>query len=130
MAQVIALALQLGYAPPQAMAIGHYAWQAAHLDRHFTLSSPLDPCAKSRLGEGIVDVVGNLRGDLHRFATTPGDRIAGPPPQAPHNACIPAEVQLRFLKEAFPLHYPACAAKFAAGDLGALERCWGRGHSQ
>ena len=131
MAQVIALAMQLGWAHPQAEAIAHYAWRATHLDRTYSLDSPLDPCAKSVLGEGLVDATGTLRGELHRFATTPGEPTRTPrsQPIAP-GSCVPAEVQLAFLKEAFARHYPACSAMFDAGDLGALQRCWGDGRSR
>ncbi len=111
---LIALLLQV-YPAPQADAIHHYMWRATGGDRtraHWR-HSPLDPCAKSRLGEGLVDVTGRLRGELHRFA-----RVRG---------CVAPAVQVRFLLEAFPRHYPNCARRFMAGDLGAFQRCWGEG---
>lgn len=44
--------------------------------------------------------------------------------------CIPAQVQLAFLKEAFAQHYPACFKRFEGGDMEAVDRCWGKGHSR
>jgi hypothetical protein len=124
--QVIALAMMTGWPAPQAVAIGHYAWRATHLDRHFSFSSPVDPCAHSRLGEGLVDVTANLRGELHRFAAA----SAIDPRARPDSSCVPAEAQLAYLRAAFPKHYPQCAAQFDKGDLGALQRCWGDGHGR
>lgn len=126
--QVIALAMQLGWAHPQAEAVARYAWNATHLGRTFSLDAALDPCASSWRGEGLVDATGILRGELHRFATVPGEPVArAPTPRAISGACVPAKDQLAFLKDAFARHYPECSILFDRGDLGALQRCWGNG---
>jgi hypothetical protein len=73
----------------------------------------------------LVDATRELRGELHRVASLTMQAGAGS-----RETCIPAEVQIAFLKEAFPRHYPACAARFVAGDLAAFQRCWGEGKSR
>lgn len=123
-AAAVALLVGVGYAPPQAAAIGHFMWRAAHLGRSYSSAALIDPCARSALGEGLVDVTGILRGELHRFASDPdvGNRSL--------TSCVPAAVQIAWLAQAFPRHYPTCAARFAAGDLAAFDRCWGKGRRQ
>ena len=102
-----ALALMLmtaGFAPPQAQAIVHYAIG----------ESRLQVCAHSWRGEGLIGVAGVMRRKLHDYA-----RMSG---------CVPAPVQIAFLVREWPLSYPECSARFAAGDLRAFKRCWGLGH--
>jgi hypothetical protein len=102
-AQLLALLLATGvFAPPQAGAIVDYAWG----------ESRLQPCAHSWSGKGLIGVAGTMRRRL-RAAEGPG--------------CVSAERQIDFLAREWPRLYPACAARFAAGDLRAFKRCWGRG---
>lgn len=106
----LATLLALYWPPPQAAAVHAYMVQAT--------GPKLDVCANTSTGEGLGDLTGKLRGELHRFA------------RVPRNRCVPAELQVAFLAHAFPKHYPVCARKFTAGDLGALQRCWGEGRSR
>lgn len=121
---------------PQAQAVLLYMEREAGVDRHNLISGPLDPCAYSRLGEGLVGVTGNLRGELHRFAigqagaSRAGSEQSRSSAHANSMSCIPAQVQIAYLAWAFPLHYPNCAARFAQGDLSALDRCWGKGRGR
>jgi len=100
------LALMLmaaGFGAPQSRAIVAYSFN----------ESRLDACASSWMGDGLFGVTRGLRRALHREAGTGG--------------CVPAEIQVRFLAREFPLHYPRCAARFAAGALGDFAECWGKG---
>ena len=104
-----ALALMLmasGFGQPQAKEIVHYAIG----------ESRLQVCARSWMGEGLIGVAGKMRRKLHDYA-----RMSG---------CVPAQVQIAFLAHEWPQLYPACSAKFRAGDLPAFRRCWGRGHQR
>jgi hypothetical protein len=102
---LVALLLAVGLAEPQARAIVVYSASQS--------GAELDPCATSSLGDGLFGLTQGLRRDLHREAGTAG--------------CIAPELQVRFLAHAWPSHYPACAARFAAGDLRAFRRCFGLG---
>lgn len=116
--------LSAGFQQPQADTIHAFMCRATCGDRNpaHRLTADLNPCANSRYGEGLVDVTRTLRGELHRFASLTVQAVAGS-----REGCIPAEVQIAFLKEAFPRHYPNCAKRFDAGDLAAFQRCWGAG---
>lgn len=104
-APVLALMLMAsGFAAPQAKAITHYSW----------IESRLDHCAHSRLGEGLFGVAGAMRRTAHESAGVGG--------------CIPVSEQIAFMAREWPRLYPVCAKRFAAGDLAAFKRCWGRGH--
>jgi len=105
---LIALLIGAGFAQPQAQAIAVYSRSQSGLDR-----TDMDPCASSWMGEGLFGLTQRLRYDLHREAGTPG--------------CVPAAEQVSFVARAWPHYYPHCAARFAAGDLHAFERCFGRG---
>lgn len=108
--------LAAGYSPPQAQAILSYSWQ----------ESRFDPCASSWRGEGLFGVSRTLRGELRRYSLSKRTQaVAGS-----RKDCIPAEVQVAYLAEAFPRHYPACAKRFAQGDLTAFRRCWGEGRGR
>lgn len=99
-----AMLLTAGFGQPQAHAIIHSAW----------LESRLDPCASSKLGEGLIGVAGVMRRKLHDYA-----RMSG---------CVPAKVQIAFLAHEWPKEYPTCARRFAAGQLHLFRHCWGKGH--
>jgi hypothetical protein len=104
-AALLSLLLATGlFGRPQAEAILAYSWG----------ESRFDPCARSRMGEGLIGVAGTLRRLLHREVGTAG--------------CVSPEAQVAFLARHWPALYPECAARFDAGDLGAFRRCWGRGH--
>lgn len=103
-----ALALMLmtaGFAQPQERAaVMDYMWG----------ESRFQVCAYSWRGEGLIGVAGVMRRRLHEYA-----RMSG---------CVPAQVQIAFLAHEWPRLYPACAQRFAAGDLRTFKRCWGLGH--
>lgn len=124
--------LTAGYPPAQADAVHAFMCRATCSDRNpaHRLTADLNPCANSRLGEGLVDATRGLRRELHRYAAG----IASGPVSAVRRAerpnagsCVPPEIQIAFLKEAFPRHYPRAAARFAAGDLSAFQSAWGNG---
>ncbi len=101
---LFAMLLTAGFAPPQAKAVVHYAW----------LESRLQPCAHSRMGEGLIGVAGKMRRKLHEYA-----RMSG---------CVPAQVQIAFLAREWPKNYAKCAARFNAGELWRFRFCWGKGY--
>ena len=127
-ATALLMLAQAGFAEPQAHEIARYFARATNGPGAVAAETILDPCANSRLGEGLVDVTGTLRGELRRFAT--GFGMQSRAPAHPSVSCVPAEVQIAFLAYAFPLHYPECAARFEAGDLSAFQRCWGEGRGR
>jgi hypothetical protein len=102
---LIALLIGVGFARPQAEAIAVYSNSQA--------GQQLDPCASSRLGDGLFGLTRQLRRDLHREAGTGG--------------CVSAEQQVRYVARVWPRYYPNCAARFASGDLRAFYRCFGLG---
>lgn len=115
----IALLVAAGFAAPQAQAIARYSAVEASPERAaFRPAMPLDDCANSRRGEGLLGVTKGLRWDLHIY----GEKASW--------ECIPPETQAAYLAWAFPAHYPGCAARFAAGELGAFRRCWGGGRGR
>ena len=93
-----------------------HAPQRAEVMRYMWGESRYQPCAHSRMGEGLIGVAGVMRRRLHEYA-----HVA-----AGH--CVPARVQIAFLAHEWPRLYPACARRFNAGDLSAFHRCWGKGH--
>jgi hypothetical protein len=105
---LIALLIGVGFTQPQAEAIAVYSHSQSGLD-----PDELDPCASSRLGDGLFGLTQQLRFDLHREAGTTG--------------CVSAEEQVQFVARVWPEYYPHCAARFAAGDLQAFRRCFGLG---
>lgn len=102
---LIALLVAAGFAEPQARAITTYSASQA--------GEELDPCATSRMGDGLFGLTQQLRRDLHREVGTRG--------------CVPPVQQVAFIAHAFPEHYPNCAVRFAQGDLRAFSRCFGLG---
>lgn len=102
-AVLLSLLLNAGFAAPQAGAVLAYA----------AIESRLDPCASSRLGDGLFGVTGDLRRTEHREAGAAG--------------CVAPEFQVGFMARQWPRRYPECARRFAAGDLAAFRRCWGKG---
>jgi hypothetical protein len=108
---LIALLIAVGFEPLQAAAIEDYSHSQSGVDEYG--EERLDPCAKSWMGDGLFGLTQQLRRDLHREAGTPG--------------CVPPAAQVQFIAHAWPEHYPRCAARFAAGDLNAFQRCFGLG---
>jgi len=106
-APVLALMLMTaGFGQPQAREIVRYAYGERRLQ----------PCAHSRMGEGLIGVAGVMRRKLHEYA-----RMSG---------CVPAKVQIAFMAHEWPRLYPACSRRFAAGELRVFRLCWGKGHQR
>lgn len=112
-AAALFLLANAGFAEPQAHEIARYFSQATHGPGKVTAETQLNPCAASRYGEGLVDVTGQLRKQLHRDTGISG--------------CVPGDAQIAWLAHAWPTLCPRMAAKFAAGDLTAFQRGWGYG---
>lgn len=125
----IAMLVGSGFGERQAAAIARFSAVESSPERGaFHLSMPLDPCAHSWRGEGLLGVTQRLRWELHEFAGAADlDHLTF---DVPRGACVSASMQAAYLAQAFPRHYPVCAAEFARGDLGAFKRCWGEGHSR
>jgi hypothetical protein len=102
---LIALLIGAGFAQPQAQAIAAYSQTQA--------GPGIDPCARSWMGDGLFGLTRQLRRDLHEEAGTQG--------------CVSAQTQVAFVARVWPLYYPHCAERFAAGDLKAFRRCFGLG---
>jgi hypothetical protein len=98
------------------LATGVFAQPQAEAVVAFARVNGLDPCAASWMGEGLFDVAGTLRRDLHR------EEGAG---------CVSAERQVAFLVRHWTAsYYTRCRAAFDRGDLGAFRRCWGLGRNR
>ena len=106
-ATLIGMLMVAGFGHPQAVAIERYMEREA--------GPELDACANSWMGEGLVGVAGEMRRAYHRDL--------GP-------GCQSAERQVMWLAREWPRRYPFCAARFAAGDLSAWQRCWGEGRGR
>lgn len=117
-ASALIMLAQVGFADPQAHEIALYFAQATHGPGRVTAQTELHPCARSRFGEGLVDVTRGLRVEMHQFANVPMAE------------CVPAEQQVAYLAWAFPAHYPRSAARFAAGDLSEFQKAWGWGEGR
>ena len=105
---LIALLIGVGFAQPQAQAIAVYSYSQSGLKR-----DEMNPCASSWMGDGLFGLTRKLRRDLHREAGTEG--------------CVSPKQQVSFVARVWPIYYPHCAARFAAGDLPAFRRCFGLG---
>jgi hypothetical protein len=108
---LIALLVAVGFSEPQAVAIEAYSHSQSGVDQ--AGERLLDPCAKSWMGDGLFGLTQQLRRDLHEEAGT--------------NGCVAPAMQVAFVAQAWPKYYPRCAARFAAGDLRAFQKCFGLG---
>jgi len=106
---LIALLIAAGFAQPQAAAIEAYSHTQAGSDQDS--ERLLDPCATSWMGDGLFGLTRELRSALHAEAGTKG--------------CVAADRQVAFVARAWPVYYPHCAARFAAGELRLFSKCFG-----
>lgn len=91
------------FQPPQARAVVAFA-----AINHY------EPCAASWMGEGLFDVAGTLRRQMHT--------------ETGYRGCVPAGLQVAFMVRHWESR--SCRRIFDAGDLSAFRRCWGLGHSR
>lgn len=91
------------FQPPQAAAVVKFA-----AVNHY------EPCAASRLGEGLFDVSGVLRRQMHA--------------ETGYAGCVPAGMQVAFMVNHW--RQMKCRRRFDAGDLHVFHECWGLGRGR
>lgn len=93
------------------VATGIFAPPQAHAVVEFAAINHYEPCAASWMGEGLFDVAGVLRRQMHA--------------ETGYRGCVPAGWQVAFMAR----HWRTmkCRRRFDAGDLSVFRECWGRG---
>lgn len=93
------------------MAAGIFQPPQAHAVVAFAAINHYEPCAASWMGEGLFDVAGTLRRQMHA--------------ETGYRGCVPAGLQVAFMVR----HWGAmkCRHRFDGGDLRVFRSCWGLG---
>lgn len=95
------------------LATGAFQKPQAEAVVRFAAINHYEPCvrAASWMGEGLFDVAGTLRRQMHA--------------ETGYRGCVPPGLQVAFMVK----HWRTmkCRRRFDAGDLTVFRECWGRG---
>lgn len=96
------------------LATGAFQKPQAEAVVQFAAMNHYQPCAASWRGEGLFDVSGTLRRQMHA--------------ETGYAGCVPSGLQVAFMVE----HWRTmkCRHRFDVGDLAVFRECWGLGRAR